>query len=75
MTFIKRKGGLIKKAMELSVLCNCDIALIMYSPSGKLIKYGSTDVDKTLLKYTESNDAAESHTNEDVSFFSRLKSL
>ncbi|KAK6940127.1 Transcription factor, MADS-box [Dillenia turbinata] len=36
VTFSKRKNGLIKKAYELSVLCDIDIALIMFSPSGRL---------------------------------------
>jgi hypothetical protein len=34
--FSKRRNGLIKKAYELSVLCDIDIALIMFSPSGRL---------------------------------------
>ncbi|PKU72413.1 MADS-box protein GGM13 [Dendrobium catenatum] len=36
VTFSKRRNGLIKKAYELSVLCDIDIALIMFSPSGRL---------------------------------------
>ncbi|KAJ0603079.1 putative transcription factor MADS-type1 family [Helianthus annuus] len=36
VTFCKRRNGLIKKAYELSVLCDIDIALIMFSPSGRL---------------------------------------
>ncbi|KAF3333390.1 MADS-box transcription factor 18-like protein [Carex littledalei] len=36
VTFSKRRSGLIKKAYELSVLCDIDVALIMFSPSGKL---------------------------------------
>ncbi|XP_028553680.1 agamous-like MADS-box protein AGL66 [Dendrobium catenatum] len=36
VTFSKRRNGLIKKAYEFSVLCDIDIALIMFSPSGRL---------------------------------------
>lgn len=36
VTFSKRRNGLIKKAYELSVLCDVDLALIMFSPSGRV---------------------------------------
>ncbi|KAI5655226.1 hypothetical protein M9H77_32413 [Catharanthus roseus] len=36
VTFSKRRNGLIKKAYELSVLCDVDVALLMFSPSGRL---------------------------------------
>ncbi|RHN56053.1 putative transcription factor MADS-type1 family [Medicago truncatula] len=36
VTFSKRRNGLIKKAYELSILCDIDIALIMFSPSKRL---------------------------------------
>jgi hypothetical protein len=36
VTYSKRRNGLIKKAYELSVLCEIDIALLMFSPSGRL---------------------------------------
>ncbi|GLJ52122.1 hypothetical protein SUGI_1108610, partial [Cryptomeria japonica] len=35
VTFSKRRNGIIKKAKELSILCDVDIALIMFSPTGK----------------------------------------
>jgi hypothetical protein len=53
VTFLKRKHGLMKKAYELSVLCDCEIALIMFNNNGKLVQYASTDIDKILMKYTE----------------------
>lgn len=31
VTFTKRKFGLMKKAYELSVLCDCEIALIIFN--------------------------------------------
>uniref|UniRef100_A0A4W5KYZ2 Myocyte enhancer factor 2cb n=1 Tax=Hucho hucho TaxID=62062 RepID=A0A4W5KYZ2_9TELE len=58
VTFTKRKFGLMKKAYELSVLCDCEIALIIFNSTNKLFQYASTDMDKVLLKYTEYNDCS-----------------
>ncbi|XP_017165058.1 myocyte-specific enhancer factor 2D isoform X9 [Poecilia reticulata] len=66
VTFTKRKFGLMKKAYELSVLCDCEIALIIFNHSNKLFQYASTDMDKVLLKYTEYNEPHESRTNADI---------
>lgn len=66
VTFTKRKFGLMKKAYELSVLCDCEIALIIFNSSNKLFQYASTDMDKILLKYTEYNEPHESRTNSDI---------
>eukprot|EP00252_Welwitschia_mirabilis_P003751 TRINITY_DN13811_c0_g1_i4.p1 TRINITY_DN13811_c0_g1~~TRINITY_DN13811_c0_g1_i4.p1 ORF type:complete len:385 (-),score=91.25 TRINITY_DN13811_c0_g1_i4:130-1284(-) len=35
VTYSKRRNGILKKAKELSILCDIDIALIMFSPTGK----------------------------------------
>lgn len=53
VTFLKRKYGLMKKAYELSVLCDCEIALIIFNSNNKLVQYASTEIDKILMKYTE----------------------
>lgn len=66
VTFTKRKFGLMKKAYELSVLCDCEIALIIFNSSNKLFQYASTDMDKILLKYTEYNEPHESRTNNEI---------
>lgn len=42
VTYTKRRDGIIKKAKELSVLCDTDVGLLMFSPSGKLTKYSSS---------------------------------
>ncbi|KAH0457968.1 hypothetical protein IEQ34_013283 [Dendrobium chrysotoxum] len=35
ITYSKRRTGIVKKAKELSILCDIDILLIMFSPTGK----------------------------------------
>ncbi|PVV04783.1 hypothetical protein BB560_000707 [Smittium megazygosporum] len=67
VTFLKRKVGLMKKAYELSTLCECDIALIIFNSQGKLVQYSSADMNKILLRYTEYGEPVESFTNVDCS--------
>lgn len=68
VTFAKRKNGIFKKAMELSKLCDCEIALIVFDSNDKLYQYSSTSVDQILLKYTEYGEPFEIKDNNDVSF-------
>jgi hypothetical protein len=46
VTFTKRKFGLMKKAYELSVLCDCQIAVIIFNSSNRLFQYASDDMGK-----------------------------
>lgn len=41
VTFCKRRNGLLKKAYELSVLCDAEVALIVFSNRGRLYEYSS----------------------------------
>ncbi|KAL2926780.1 Floral homeotic protein APETALA 1 A [Bienertia sinuspersici] len=41
VTFSKRRSGLVKKAHEISVLCDAEVALIIFSHRGKLFEYSS----------------------------------
>jgi hypothetical protein len=41
VTFSKRRNGLLKKAFELSVLCDAEVALIIFSTRGKLYEFAS----------------------------------
>ncbi|KAK3207101.1 hypothetical protein Dsin_021147 [Dipteronia sinensis] len=43
--YSKRKIGILKKAKELSVLCDVDLALVMFSPSGTPSVYVGKDKD------------------------------
>lgn len=51
VTFSKRRNGLLKKAYELSVLCDAEVALIVFSSRGKLFEFGSLGTTKTLERY------------------------
>ncbi|KAH8813038.1 MADS-box MEF2 type transcription factor [Xylogone sp. PMI_703] len=51
VTFLKRKGGLFKKAHELSVLCSVDVAVIIFGNNKKLYEYSSGDVGEILTRY------------------------
>nr|BAC66964.1 MADS-box transcription factor SEP1 [Agapanthus praecox] len=51
VTFSKRRNGLLKKAYELSVLCDAEVALIVFSSRGKLYEFGSAGTSKTLERY------------------------
>jgi hypothetical protein len=39
--FSKRRSGLFKKAHELSVLCDAEVAMVVFSPAGRLYHYAS----------------------------------
>nr|P0C5B1.1 RecName: Full=MADS-box transcription factor 14; AltName: Full=FDRMADS6; AltName: Full=OsMADS14; AltName: Full=Protein AGAMOUS-like 10; AltName: Full=Protein APETALA1-like B; AltName: Full=RMADS211 [Oryza sativa Indica Group]AAF66997.2 FDRMADS6 [Oryza sativa Indica Group] len=52
VTFSKRRSGLLKKANEISVLCDAEVALIIFSTKGKLYKYATDScMDKILERY------------------------
>lgn len=56
VTFSKRRSGLIKKARELSVLCDVEVALIVFSRSGRLYEFcstGSSRLSKVLNRYQD----------------------
>ncbi|XP_004502275.1 MADS-box transcription factor 1 isoform X2 [Cicer arietinum] len=59
VTFAKRRNGLLKKAYELSVLCDAEVALIVFSNRGKLYEFCSTSsMLKTLERYQKCNYGA-----------------
>ncbi|XP_012489028.1 truncated transcription factor CAULIFLOWER A isoform X2 [Gossypium raimondii] len=51
VTFSKRRNGLLKKAFELSILCDAEVALLIFSSSGKVYQFASHDMDRTVAKY------------------------
>ncbi|KAK2353903.1 MADS-box protein SOC1 [Trifolium repens] len=51
VTFSKRRNGLLKKAFVLSVLCDAEVALIVFSPRGRLYEFASSSVSETIGRY------------------------
>ncbi|KAI5588964.1 hypothetical protein POPTR_005G155300v4 [Populus trichocarpa] len=51
VTFSKRRRGLLKKAEELSVLCDVEVAVIIFSATGKLFEYSSSSMKDVLARY------------------------
>ncbi|KAK4484559.1 hypothetical protein RD792_007143 [Penstemon davidsonii] len=68
VTFCKRRNGLLKKAYELSVLCDAEVALIVFSTRGRLYEYANNSVRATIDKYKKasadsSNSVSTSEAN------------
>nr|AAO45824.1 MADS box protein [Oncidium hybrid cultivar] len=55
VTYSKRRLGITKKAMELTVLCDAKVSLIMFSSSGKLSDYcsPSTEIKDAFQRYQQ----------------------
>ncbi|AES90556.1 MADS-box transcription factor family protein [Medicago truncatula] len=51
VTFSKRRKGLMKKAKELSILCDAQVGLILFSSTHKLYDYASSRVHKDFLMH------------------------
>ncbi|EDO18617.1 hypothetical protein Kpol_1048p48 [Vanderwaltozyma polyspora DSM 70294] len=67
VTFIKRKGGLFKKAHELAVLCQVDIAVIILGANSTFYEFSSCDIKELLEHYK--NDKQFAHISKDPSHF------
>ncbi|KAK7354348.1 hypothetical protein VNO80_19808 [Phaseolus coccineus] len=59
VTFSKRRSGLLKKAHEISVLCDAEVALIVFSTKGKLFEYSSDPCMERILERYERYSYAE----------------
>ncbi|TVT98557.1 hypothetical protein EJB05_56132, partial [Eragrostis curvula] len=84
VTFCKRRMGLLKKARELSILCDADIGVIVFSPHGKIYelatngnmqglieRYGNTYAGKQ-GESSEQNKHQFKATQQEVSALTRV---
>nr|ALI16960.1 dormancy-associated MADS-box transcription factor [Pyrus pyrifolia] len=51
VTFSKRRRGIFKKAEELSILCESEVAVIIFSQTGKLFDYSSSSTKDVIARY------------------------
>ncbi|CAH9120360.1 unnamed protein product [Cuscuta epithymum] len=58
VTFCKRRNGLLKKAYELSVLCDAEIALIVFSSRGRVYEYSNNNIKSTIERYKKATSDA-----------------
>ncbi|KAG8076445.1 hypothetical protein GUJ93_ZPchr0006g42358 [Zizania palustris] len=69
VTFSKRRSGLLKKAFELSVLCDAEVALVVFSPRGRLYEFASAnDLQRTINRYLNHTKGISAHEKGDGSF-------
>lgn len=59
VTFSKRRSGLLKKAHEISVLCDAEVSLIVFSTKGKLCEYATDSCMERILERYERYSYAE----------------
>ncbi|CAM8963959.1 unnamed protein product [Rhodiola kirilowii] len=59
VTFSKRRAGLLKKARELSILCDAEVAVIIFSNTGKLFEFSSNGMKGTIDRYNKCQDSSE----------------
>uniref|UniRef100_A0A368UJH8 Agamous-like MADS-box protein AGL11 n=1 Tax=Glycine max TaxID=3847 RepID=A0A368UJH8_SOYBN len=66
VTFCKRRNGLLKKAYELSVLCDAEVSLIVFSSRGRLYEYSNNNIRSTIERYKKacSDHSSASTTTE-----------
>ncbi|KAK9086038.1 hypothetical protein Sjap_026449 [Stephania japonica] len=73
VTFCKRRNGLLKKAYELSVLCEAEVALIVFSSRGRLYEYANNSVKHTIERYkktsTDHSSSSGSISQANIQFY------
>ncbi|KAG8389649.1 hypothetical protein BUALT_Bualt01G0000900 [Buddleja alternifolia] len=67
VTFCKRRNGLLKKAYELSVLCDAEVALIVFSTRGRVYEYANNNVRSTIDRYKKATaDSSNAYTTQEI---------
>ncbi|KAJ4765253.1 MADS box transcription factor [Rhynchospora pubera] len=68
VTFSKRRRGLFKKAEELSILCDAEVALIVFSSTGKLFQFSSSSMNDIIEKQRMQSKNLQKSSSDHPSF-------
>ncbi|MCL7046571.1 hypothetical protein MKW94_004335 [Papaver nudicaule] len=55
VTYSKRKNGILKKAKEITILCDAHVSLVIFSSTGKMNEYCSSPLIKQLDRYQKAS--------------------
>ncbi|XP_044503649.1 agamous-like MADS-box protein AGL66 [Mangifera indica] len=73
-TYTKRRDGILKKANELSILCDADVGLLMFSPTGRLTKFSSCgSIEDMFLRYIDQHDECQGPVENEERLYRSLK--
>ncbi|XP_074375163.1 MADS-box transcription factor 23-like isoform X1 [Apium graveolens] len=56
VTFSKRRSGLLKKAKELSILCDAEVGVVVFSSTDKLYEFSNTSMKSVIDRYQKAKD-------------------
>ncbi|PNT69523.1 MADS-box transcription factor 57-like isoform X4 [Brachypodium distachyon] len=63
VTFSKRRSGLLKKAKELSILCDAEVGLVVFSSTGRLYDFCNTNMKAVIDRYTRAKEEQQPVVN------------
>jgi len=75
VTFSKRRNGLLKKAYELSVLCDAEVGLMIFSSSGKLHEFASPSMQKMLERHHSTHNTTNEQDNKTEILLGQVEEL
>ncbi|XP_042976012.1 MADS-box protein AGL42-like isoform X2 [Carya illinoinensis] len=74
VTFSKRRNGLLKKAYELSVLCEAEVAAIIFSQKGRLYEFSSSDIQMIIEQYLNRTNSGQLNNIAEEQYIKELRS-
>lgn len=78
VTFSKRRAGLFKKAKQLSILCDVQVASLIFSKTGKLYEFSNSDSLAAILQQfhdvsdADQREATGIHESKNLNYASNL---